>query len=310
MYLKKKTAIIIVNYNSWEDTLFCVNDLCQKPWQDFFIVIVDNSSINDSYSKISDYIKYRDLNRFNLKLSTKKNVNTKPNYDIKIILKKTKFNGGFAYGNNFGIKVARSLISSPIYIWLLNNDTLTHVDSLPSLKLLFNSDNYGLLGSKILNYDYPHETQAVSGIFNKNFGFIRASKSINKSKFFYPIGASLFLDSNIIDRIGFLEEKFFLYYEELDYSIRVSSYNMKVGVCVNSIVYHKQGSTTKSKRGKRKINLDIEAYKYNGIIKLYKLHFPELIFAAYFSLVLKLIKFLIRFEFSNALLIFKIISKR
>ena len=310
MNLKKKTAIIIVNYNSWEDTLICVNDLCQKPWQDFFIVIVENSSINDSYSKIYDYIKYRDLNRFNLKLPTNRKSNTKPNSEIKIILKKTEFNGGFAYGNNFGIKVARSLISNPIYIWLLNNDTLTHVDSLPSLKLLFNSDNYGLVGSKILNYDYPHDTQAISGIFNKNFGYIRASKSLNKSKFFYPIGASLFLDSNIIDRIGFLEEKFFLYYEELDYSIRVLSYNMKVGVCVNSIVYHKQGSTTKSKRGKRKINLDIEEYKYNGIIKLYKLHFPKLIFAAYFSLFLKLIKFLIRFEFNNAHLIFKIITKK
>tara|TARA_B110000503_G_scaffold40688_1_gene66858 strand:- start:8743 stop:9651 length:909 start_codon:yes stop_codon:yes gene_type:complete len=297
-----KTFIIIVNYNSWKDTLICLEDLKQKYWENFEVVLVDNCSTDNSAESIENYISGHDLS-FIKEKST--------NQNLPIHFLKSDFNKGFASGNNIGIEFAQSKYDKPFYIWMLNNDTVVENNSLPNLISFFESDNYGLIGSKILDFDPPHEIQSLYGTFNKFTGRAKTIRNLNsKKQISYPIGASLFLTSEIINNLGGLNEEYFLYHEEIDYSLRVLKNNLKIGVCLDSIVFHKQGASTGSFKNKKKKNLHIEEYKYNGLLLLYKNYFRRFIIIAYANLIIKAFKFSFKGEFANARLIFKVISKR
>ena len=251
-----KTNIILVNYNNWRDTIICIEDLLRKKWKEYSIIIVDNASTDESVYEIENYLN-GDKEKFIFnnfpKWQENEFVSTNKRKYSNIHLIKSEVNNGFAYGNNLGIKLALEQSAKPFYIWLLNNDTVVKEDSLLQLIRFFESDKYGLVGSKLLDFEEPHNVQALYGSFNKYLGIANVQTSfISNKEISYPIGASLFLSSEIIDDVGLLDESYFLYYEELDYSTKVKKKGYEIGVADKSIVYHKQGATTKSKKTKRK----------------------------------------------------------
>lgn len=302
-----KTFIIIVNYNSWKDTIICLEDLKQKHWENIEVVLVDNCSTDNSVISIENYLSGRDLSFLKENFSKLKKSKSK---NLKIHFLKSSSNNGFAYGNNIGIKYAQTLYNKNFYIWMLNNDTVVEDDCLQEFISFFESDNYGLIGSKLLDFDPPHEIQSLYGSFNKITGRVKVINKINsKSRLSYPIGASMFTSSEIIKNVGLLNEEYFLYYEEMDYSERVKKNNYKIGVCLDSIVYHKQGASTKSfEKGKEK-NLLMESYKYEGLLKFYRKHHKSYILGGFIGLILKSIKLILKGEFRNSKLIFSTIIK-
>jgi GT2 family glycosyltransferase len=95
-------------------------------------------------------------------------------------------------------------------------------------------------------YDNPNEIQAYGGTINKFFGtskHILNKKEIEK-KLDYVVGASFLIDRKVIDKIGLLPEEYFLYYEETDYCFNARNNGFKLGIDINSKVYHKEGSST------------------------------------------------------------------
>ena len=303
----KKTYIVIVNYNSWSDTIICLEDLKQKKWDNFEVVLVDNCSTDNSICKIESYLNRNEKN-FIFNNFPKWKHYSDTNENLPIYFLKAESNKGFASGNNIGIKFALSKSRKPFYIWMLNNDTVVDNNSLLNLISFFESDNYGLIGSKILDFDPPHKIQSLYGTFNKFKGRTKTIRNLNsKKKLSYPIGASLFFSSEVFKKVGFLNEDYFLFHEEIDYSTRVLKSNYKIGVCLDSIVYHKQGSSTGSFKNKRKKNLFIEEYKYKGLLLLYRNYYEKYIFVAYINLMLNAIKFFCRGEFKIAKLILRTI---
>lgn len=311
--LEKNTCyVIIINYNNWKDTIVCVENLIQHKIEHSKIIIIDNASTDDSSAKIKEYlagkldavlteiypihekelfIEKKDYsiiheienNAFDIKLS-------------KINLYSSPKNGGFAYGNNLGVKISKLDINYKNgYLWFLNNDTFIDQDALQNLIIHFHSKNFGLIGSKILNYDSPHEIQSICGKLNRYKGKIIVCKNENDiDKMNYPIGASLFTSTKIFDEVGFFDETYFLYFEEIDYSNQILKHGYNIGVALNSIVYHKQGATTGSSKKIKLKNLFIESFKYKGLIKLYKKHYPNLILIAYFYLAMRALKQLLK----------------
>ena len=104
-----KIAIILLNYNNYEDTFACVESLQRVRYPNVDIIIVDNKSTNDSLEKL-----------YELKSE-----------NIKIV--DSGKNGGFAFGNNMGMKIAREENSD--YVLLLNNDTIVTENFLPMKKM-------------------------------------------------------------------------------------------------------------------------------------------------------------------------------
>ncbi|HDS5990867.1 glycosyltransferase family 2 protein, partial [Escherichia coli] len=60
----------------------------------------------------------------------------------------------------------------------------------------------------------------------------------------YIIGASMFFSRECLETVGLMNEEYFLYYEELDICLRAKAKNFKLGICSESLVYHKIGAST------------------------------------------------------------------
>ena len=96
-----KVGIVILNYMTYELTINCLDNLNNMEYNNFFVVVVDNLSPNNSYEKIFEYI-------------------SKGKFKYDIYLLKSDKNGGYSYGNNLGVKKAENLKAD--YILIMNND--------------------------------------------------------------------------------------------------------------------------------------------------------------------------------------------
>lgn len=128
------TAIIVLNWNGFQDTIGCLETLFACTRQDFVWVVVDNGSTNDSVREITGYLQ-RQGRDFTLV-----NEGEKPSFALKAgagLVYALKDNYGFAKGNNLGIALVESLTEEggkPSHYLLLNNDTLVEPDFLARLE--------------------------------------------------------------------------------------------------------------------------------------------------------------------------------
>ena len=270
-------SIILVNYKGWNDSIECIESLLKLSLKNFQIILVDNASPDDSIAHVCDWadgaIKATTKNGelsylsqphhpkpldFRL-ISTEDLAFNKKETRIKekLIIIKSKQNNGFSAGNNIGIDFALAN-SNPKYIWLLNNDTV--VPPLTLEYLLESAESYeasgekvGIIGAKLLHYYKPQRIQAIGGKLDQltlNTSHL-ASMEIDKQqydydvseKIDYPVGASMFVNTDFIKEVGLMAEEYFLYYEELDWVHRGKAKSWRVGHCWKAAIYHKEGES-------------------------------------------------------------------
>lgn len=244
----RRTAIILLNWNGWRDTLACVESLLKSDRQDYVIVVCDNGSTDDSWQQITTWCQQRLSSRFGTWTPGEE-----WRSEQQVVLIQTGSNLGFAGGCNVGIRFA--LQQTPCeYLWLLNNDTLVLPDSLSHLVRRMDTDReLGLLGSTLV-YDEPsHPVQCFGGYgFNFWAGRVRPfpfppdaahAPEVRQveERLRYVSGASTFTTRRFVEIVGLLNEQYFLYFEEIDWAVRGSSYRMSY--CPESVVVHKEGRT-------------------------------------------------------------------
>ncbi len=264
-----KVYIIILNYNGWRDTIECLESVLKNDYKNYQIIVVDNNSPNKSMDYIKSWADGKqeviyDENSQLKHLSqphepkpldyvyyTKDEATQggdkgrEAKHKNPLIFIQAGRNGGFAAGNNLGIKYALAKNDFE-YIWLLNNDTVIEKDSLFSIVNYANKNEIGICGSALMYFDNPNKIQAYGGIINRFFGTAKHNldkNEINK-KLDYVVGASFLINKKVISKIGLLPEEYFLYYEETDYCFNAQNNAFKIGIDSNSIVYHKEGRST------------------------------------------------------------------
>jgi GT2 family glycosyltransferase len=220
-----KVYIIILNFNSYKDTMECIRSLEAISYSNYEIVIVDNNSKDDSVKEISENC---------------------PKY--KLLL--SKENLGYANGNNIGIKYA--LEQDADYVCILNNDVIVEQNFLDPIIEIFNIDNtIGMVGPCICEYSDRNTVQAMGANINLFRGLAMGQhegKDYNKiDKNFIDVdylgGACFIVKSEVFRTIGLIPENYFLFYEETEFclSARKSGYKL---LCISiSKVYHKRSST-------------------------------------------------------------------
>ncbi|MTI33085.1 glycosyltransferase family 2 protein [Xanthovirga aplysinae] len=252
-----KVYIIIVNYNGWQDTIECLESIFNQAYQHYQIVVVDNSPTEYSIEQIKSWLigenKYKlECNLPNLvyPLSPKpipfQFLEENEIFDAnllyeQIILIRTKANNGFAHANNVALKLLLS-VKSNFYVWLLNNDTVVHPLALRELVAAFDSQKKtGITGSQLREYKDPQKVQLLASRYNEWLGKLKLYKDTRESH--YPAGASMMISDTFLKKVGLMEERYFLYFEELDWVKR----GKKKGLCVSirkaSKVYHKGSAT-------------------------------------------------------------------
>ncbi len=236
-----KISIIIVNYNSWCDTIECLESLKKITYTNYHILIIDNNSSDASVKHIEDFLK--------------------KNQKLQATSYKLQANVGFAGGNNVGI--GKALKKDAAYVLLLNPDTIVEPDFLDGLvdvaevwrekgKLAFfgpriylQATSYKLQDQKIYSNGGIINWSRTKGIL-KDYGK-RVSEVEEKKPFVtdYVSGTCMLVSGKIIEQIGLMKEDYFLYYEDTDWAIRARRKGIVSVIVPQSIIWHKMSTSTK-----------------------------------------------------------------
>lgn len=284
-----KVYIVILNWNGWKDTIECLESVFRNNCSHYQVVVCDNDSSDDSLDKIKrwangeqevDIADSNSLKRLSFPCIKKPLPYVVLNrqqaeageavselLNVPLVLIATGGNLGFAGGNNVGLRyVLRQ--GDADYVWLLNNDTVIEPDALTNLvahskHLHQQQDNPNTCGSMVCFYTDPNVIQALGGSrFNRWSGI--ASETLGRFKtrqthvdhhamanqLDYITGCSWLLPIEFLKQIGLMEERYFLYYEEIDWVTRAQK-KFVLTYAPNSIVYHKEGSSIGSKTIRR-----------------------------------------------------------
>jgi GT2 family glycosyltransferase len=223
--------IVIVDFNGLDDTRKCLRSL-ESIEGGASVVVVDNASRESPLPVLRLEFPWIDAIR-------------------------SETNGGWAGGNNLGVRHA--LARGAEWIVLLNNDTTVPPRFVRRLREAAAAHpDYGVLGPVILHMDEPDKVQTTGVVFNRP----------DRDGFFQPIdvphdarrpvgvvpcdivnGCCLMIRRDVIDRIGFVDERYFLIHEESDWCLR-AGYVTRCGIVSDALVWHK-GSSSFRREGKR-----------------------------------------------------------
>lgn len=220
--------VILVNYKGLQDTIECIESLKDITYKNYKIIVVDNASLDNSVEIL------------------------KSTYSDEIILIDLKENLGFAGGNNEGIKLA--VKENADYVLLLNNDTIVDKNFLQALvKRAEENEKTGIVGGKIYYFDDKNLIWYAGAKINSFTGSTRhiGVDQYDEGQFNkvidvdYVTGCLMLLPVEVIKKVGMMNEEYFLYYEETDWSVRIKKAGYKLLYEPQSIIYHKVSSSTK-----------------------------------------------------------------
>lgn len=219
-----KLSIVTINYNSTKDTGELIESLQKYVSLPYEIIVVDNASKKNE----ADILQHK--------------------YPHIIAIRSEK-NLGFSGGNNLGINKAKGK-----YIFLLNNDTFIEEDTFHYLiEKLESSPKIGSVSPKI-KFAFPPRNIQFAGYIplsritlrNNPIGFGEA----DNGQFDTPIrtpychGAAMMIKKEVIDKVGYMPEIYFLYYEELDWSTQIGKAGYELWYEPRCTVFHKESQST------------------------------------------------------------------
>lgn len=235
-------TVVIPNYNNKE----LLNNLLISLSSSIslnHIIIVDNASQDGS----ADFIK--------------------KNYP-EIILVENSSNMGFAYAVNQGIRLVKTE-----FVFLLNNDTLVENDTISNLiKTINSSPNIFSVSSKMIQYhkqnllDDVGDEYTIMG-WSKRRGYNQEkTRYIEDEEVFSACAGAALYRRNIFDEIGFFDENFESYVEDMDLSFRARLHGYKSYYSSKALVYHYGSATTGSRYNAFKVKISAR----NNIYLIYK----------------------------------------
>ncbi|MFM1962343.1 MAG: hypothetical protein RLZZ172_1188 [Bacteroidota bacterium] len=221
----KKLAIIIINWNSLELTSETLQALQHCSFRDFDVILVDNGSSDGS----GEILRQRFQETIHLA---------------------SPVNIGFTGGNNLGMQYA--LDKGYPYIMLLNNDVDVNTDFLEPLISRMDADpQIGAIQPLIM---FHHNRELVWNAGGKYMNWIGVSKTLTippESTSFrqtdWITGCAFMIKAEVLREVGLLEEKYFIYHEDVDLSLRIRTAGYSLYIEPDSVIYHIAGMSQKTK---------------------------------------------------------------
>jgi GT2 family glycosyltransferase len=222
LHQEYKLSIITVNYNGLQDTCELIDSITFT--DDTEVIVVDNASKRNEASVIQE--RYP---------------------QIKVI--KSEQNLGFAGGNNIGIKQAKGK-----YLFLVNNDAVFKDYNIQVLiDRIESSSSIGIVCPKI-RFDWGNHPIQFAGytplskitIRNQAIGFGEEDNGQYETAHPTPYahGAAMLIKREAIEKVGLMPECFFLYYEELDWSMMFTNAGYEIWYEPACTIYHKESQST------------------------------------------------------------------
>ncbi|MBL7150656.1 glycosyltransferase family 2 protein [Candidatus Microgenomates bacterium] len=238
--MSDKTAIIIINLKESQDTLDCLDSLSKIENPSFETILVNNQAPSKFIKSIQ-------------------------NEYPKVHLINNQANLGFCRANNQGAKLAQKLGCK--FICLLNNDTLIKSDFLQQLKQTFIKHRAGAVVPKIYfasGYEFHQDRYSQSDqgkviwyaggqlnpktISGQHFGVDQVDKGQfdQLKEIELATGCCFFTSLKIWQQFNGFDERFFVYYEDLDLSFRLKKANFKIIYQPQAVIWHKNAGSSGS----------------------------------------------------------------
>lgn len=220
--MKIEISVITINYNGLEDTCALIESIPFN--ENMEVIVVDNASNNQEAEAI-----------------------TKKYPKVKVI--KSEKNLGFAGGNNLGIKAAQGK-----YLFLINNDTIFKEFNIQALiNRIESNPNIGIVCPKI-RFAWDNNPIQYTGytplsritVRNRAIGFGENDHGQYDTAHPTPYahGAAMLIRRDAIDKVGLMPECYFLYYEELDWSMMFTRAGYQIWYEPTCTIYHKESQAT------------------------------------------------------------------
>ncbi len=219
--MKKPTVMVVIpNWNGKDVIGKCLESLQAQSYKPAEIIVVENGSIDGS----AEYIAI--------------------NYP-QVTLIKEPTNLGFAAGVNVGIKAAKS-----DYVWLFNNDAVAQKDCLAKLVATAVKTKADITSAVILSedgkkIDSDGDVYTVYGFpYPRHRNLLASALPKQDEPIFAASGGASLYKASLFKEIGYFEESFFAYYEDVDLSMRAQLQKMSIWLCQNAIVLHATSHTS------------------------------------------------------------------
>ena len=232
-------SIVILNYQTFELTKNTINSIFEYEYPfSYEVLLVDDASGDDSLSRLKDYFK------------------------DNVIFIESRENNGFAAGNNQALKIAKGK-----YQLLLNSDTIVWENTLESIYYYMEKHtDVGATGCRVLLENGDLDKACKRSFPNVKNSFFRLFHIPTKSKDdnynldslpddgVYEIdcltGAFMFIRKEALDEVGFLDETFFMYGEDIDLCFRIKQAGWKIVYYGKSKITHFKGASSKKQKSK------------------------------------------------------------
>ena len=214
---------IVLNWNNLDDTLECVESLRGSDYQNLAVWVVDNGSDEDPTEAV------------------------RARYPGVRVVRNSE-NLGYGAGNNAGLRVA--LAEGAAYVFLVNNDAVVVADTVRRLVMTMEEHpRFGMVTPRVFFYHRPDRVYWEGGVVDWRTGHafhgsagLRSEDGLIVSE--WLDGCALMVRAATVREIGLLDERYFLYFEDTDWSIRSSDNGWTNAVVMSSRTWHKVSRST------------------------------------------------------------------
>lgn len=225
--MQPSVAIVVLNWNNARDTVSCLDSLARLDYPNPWIIVVDNGSTDDSVARIRA--------RF-----------------PAVTIIETGANLGYAGGNNVGIRHA--LAAGAEAVCILNNDVIVEPGFLdPLLAALQSGPDVGIVTPLVAEGTGDGgRVWALGSTVNRRTAEVTrqyAGEPVDAWRWCEPFaveiasGAAMLVRREVFKRVGLMDEDFFLYFEEVDWCLKVRQAGYRILAVPASVVWHKVSAT-------------------------------------------------------------------
>ncbi len=304
---------VVINWNGWRDTTGCVQSLLDLDDAPLQIVICDNASGDDSLSQLQAWLDAHS----SLRCAANESMAwcteaARAHGAVRVRLLALRQNLGYAGGINAGIAWAQAHWQQAFF-WLLNNDIEAQPGALRALLGVHAGvPSAGICGSVLFDWDHPEQVQAVAGIYRRWLGVGFHSTTLPATDadvcldLDYPVGASMLVAQEYLQRVGPIDAGYFLYYEEMDWVERGRRHGYRPVVALRSRLRHKEGASTGSRGGVRHKSLLSERYGVVNRLRITRRFWPWYLPLVWLSLLAVAGDRIVHREFARAALVLRL----
>lgn len=217
---------IVLNWNGWEDTQRCVDSLRSQDYPSLHVLIVDNGSTDGSPERLREAC---------------------PDTALKVLPE----NLGFAGGMNRGIEAAME--QGAAFVLLMNNDATLAPDAVSRLVAAAAAEDAAMAVPTIHYAEPRNEAWYAGGALSPWTGTAHhwsAPRVDAPHEVSFATGCCMLIRTAILPRVGLLNERYFLYFEDLEFCHRLLAEGHRILYVPEALAWHAVGASTGSQRQK------------------------------------------------------------